>query len=188
MSGPDSTGVRILDASMRVLADFGFRRATVESAADYADLPRTIVARRWPTKAELFRAATRREVASVFTDAFDAAAGEESFDDLVVSAFSDAVWALYNHPLMMRELSLDRDSALSVLATEWGPAMGEVVDLVAGRLSLAAATTDCVLADPEAVADTFVRLAHALLLVPDPGRPLTSRDDIESYARCYLMP
>jgi AcrR family transcriptional regulator len=188
VSGPDSTGAIILDATMRVLADYGFRRATVESVAEYADVPLMTLQRRWPTKVELFRAAMRRELALVFTEAFDTAAAEEGFDDLVASAFSDAVWALHNHPLMVRELSIDRDSTLSVLATEWGPAMTEVVDVVAERLSLAADATDRVLADQGALADTFVRLAHAFLLVPDPGRPLTSRDDIESYARSYLVP
>src|SRR4029450_2798638 len=36
--------------------------------------------------------------------------------------------------------------------------------------------------------DIIVRLAHSVLLVPQPTRPLNTRIDIENYARRYLAP
>jgi AcrR family transcriptional regulator len=188
VAGPDSTGAGILDAAMRVLADFGFRRATVELTAKQAGLSHMTIYRRWPTKAELFRTAVRREFTVVFNEAFDAAATESSFDDVVLSAFSGIVWAVHNHPLMVRELSTEPEFVLPILTTESGPVMDAVVELVAERLRVAAVTTDRVLADPDALADIFVRLALSLLLVPDPARPMTSRDDIKGYARRFLIP
>jgi AcrR family transcriptional regulator len=188
VSGPDSTGAGILDAAMRVLVDIGFRRATVELTAKYAGLSHMTISRRWPTKAELFRTAVRREFTVVVTEAFDTAAAQDSFDDVVLSAFSGIVWAVHNHPLMVRESSTEPEFVLPTLTTESGPVMDAVVELVAERLRVAAVTTDRVLADPEALADTFVRVAQALLLVPDPVRPMTSRADVESYARRYLLP
>jgi AcrR family transcriptional regulator len=185
---PDSTGAGILDAAMRVLIDFGFRRATVELTAKHAGLSHMTIYRRWPTKAELFRTAVRREFTLVFDEAFDKAAAEESFDDMVLSAFSGIVWAVHNHPLMARELNTEPEFVLPILTTESGPVMDAVLGLVVERLSAAAATTDRTLADPDALADIFVRLAVSLLLVPDPARPLTSRDDIKDYARRFLIP
>jgi AcrR family transcriptional regulator len=185
---PDSTGTGILDAAMRVLVDFGFRKATVELTAKYAGLSHMTIYRRWPNKAELFRTAVRREFLLSFEQSFAEAAAEGSFDDVVLAAFGGIVWAVHNHPLMARELSTEPEFALPLLTTESGPVLDSVAVLVAERLRAAADADNRLLADPDALADIFVRLALSLLLVPDPARPLTGRDDIEAYARRYLVP
>ncbi len=144
--------------------------------------------RRWPTKAELFRASVQREFTRVFDEAFDAASSQAGFDDMVVASFSGIVWAVHSHPLMVRELSTEPEIVLPFLTTESGAVMDAVMALVAQRLDRLAVAGDRALADPAALADIFVRLALSLLLVPDLARPITSRADIENYARRYLVP
>ncbi len=144
--------------------------------------------RRWPTKAELFRASVQREFTRVFDEAFDAASSQAGFDDMVVASFSGIVWAVHSHPLMVRELSTEPEIVLPFLTTESGAVMDAVMALVAQRLDRLAVAGDRALADPVALADIFVRLALSLPMVPDLARPITSRADIENYARRYLVP
>jgi AcrR family transcriptional regulator len=187
-SEPDITGAAILGAANRVLVGVGFRGATVELIAEEAGMPPTAIYRRWPDKAGLLRATLRHELSFSFDQAFDEAAAEHSFDDVVLAAFVGIVWAVQNHPLMTRELSTEPDLAWPIVAAESGPVLDALVTHVAERLQLAAVAADRQLLDPEALADIFVRLAHALVLVPDAARPVTGRAEVGHYARRHLLP
>ena len=173
---------------MRVLVNIGFRRATVELTARQAGVSHMTVYRRWPSKAELFRSAVLREFTAIFDAAFSAAAQQQTFDTAVETAFTDIVWAVHSHPLIARELSIEPEFVLPFLTTDSGPAMQSAISVVADRLQRLAEGTDRLLVDPDALADIFVRLAHALVLAPDPVRPLASRVDVEVYARRHLLP
>jgi hypothetical protein len=113
---------------------------------------------------------------------FDATVGATSFEDVVAAAFGGVVWlARQRLPAPLDADSLDGQAiSASILDAVIGP--------VATRLTAAATATGRELTDPRALADTFVRLAHALILVPDPARPLTCRGDAEAYARRFLVP
>jgi AcrR family transcriptional regulator len=178
----DGTGARVLDAAVQVLVDFGFKRATVELVAKYAGVSHMTVYRRWPAKSELLRAAVLRELTTVFDTAVRDLDDRGSFDDKVVRAFTAVVWSLRNHPLMTRE----PQAVLPFLTT--APAMQTALSVVAARLRRSAQANDLNLTDPEALADILVRLAHSVLLVPHPDRPLTTRIDIEDYAQRYIRP
>jgi AcrR family transcriptional regulator len=162
---------------MRVLADVGFRRATVELTASYAGLPQATVYARFPSKPQLFRAAVLRDVFAVLDGAFDAATAEHCFDGAVTTAFSGTVWALREHPLVSEEPTADACGVLDAVA-----------ESVAARLRASAVATGRILDDPAALGDTFTRLAHALLFVPDPSQPMTSRANVDAYARRHLAP
>ena len=54
---PDPTGAKILDGAIRVLGDFGFKRATVELVAKYAGVSHMTIYRRWPSKVDLLKTA-----------------------------------------------------------------------------------------------------------------------------------
>ncbi|HEX5142324.1 MAG TPA: hypothetical protein VFW21_00495, partial [Mycobacterium sp.] len=113
------------------------------------------------------------DVDGIFEAAFAGVSAAGPFDDAVVSVFGQVVWALQGQPL---------------LATVSGPTIELLVAATAGRLAVLAERSGCGLADPGALADIFVRLAHAVVSVPDPLRPLTSREDVEDYARRNLQP
>jgi AcrR family transcriptional regulator len=165
---------------VQVLVDFGFKRATVELVAKYAGVSRATV--RWQSRDALIQAAVLREFTTVFDTAVRDLDDRGTFDDKVVRAFTAVVWSLRNHPLMTRE----PQAVLPFLTT--APAMQTALSVVAARLRRSAQANDLNLTDPEALADILVRLAHSVLLVPHPDRPLTTRIDIEDYAQRHVRP
>jgi AcrR family transcriptional regulator len=188
VSAGDRTSARILDAAVQVLIDFGVKRATVDMVAKYADVSHMTVYRRWPARNDLLRAAVEREFATVLDAAFDAAGDRDGFEDKVVGAFGALVWSVHTHPLTARELRTEPETVLPLLTTGSAPAMTTAVALVAERVRRTADDCGVQVDDPDALADILVRLAHSLLLVPHPGRPLASRADVDEYARRYVAP
>ncbi|MDT5315810.1 MAG: hypothetical protein QOE74_4830 [Mycobacterium sp.] len=184
---PDPTGVKILDAASRVLADFGFKRATVELVAKYAAVSHMTVYRRWSSKGDLLRFAVLRELSMLLDAAFDNAADVESFDEKVVRAFTGVVWSVRSHPLMIRELNTEPEVLLAMMSTGSGSIMETAVPLVAQQLSRIA-DADTSADDLEALADVFVRLAHSLVLVQHRNSPLDTRADLDVYARRFFDP
>ncbi|MCW2513584.1 MAG: TetR family transcriptional regulator [Mycobacterium sp.] len=187
----DPTGLKILDAATRVLADYGVKRATVELVAKYASVSHMTVYRRWPSKGELLRSAVVRElsvlIASAFESAFESATEAGSFDETVRTAFGDVVWAVRNHPLVERQLNTDPEVLLGLVSTGSGSIMETAAPLVAEQLRLiadAGTTPD----ELDAIADVFVRLAHSLVLVQHPHHPLDTRADVASYVGRFFEP
>jgi AcrR family transcriptional regulator len=184
----DATGVKILDAAMQVLTDFGFKRATVELVAKAAGVAHTTIYRRWPTRDDLLRAALVREIRTVFDAAFAAVDDAAIFDDKVLTAFVEMVWSVHKHPLMARELRTEPETVLPLLTTAAAPVLPGALAYVAQRLSDIAVDSGVVLDDPESLADILLRLAHSLVLMPNPNRPLSRRADVDDYARRYVTP
>lgn len=181
---PDPTGVKILDGAIRVLADFGVKRATVELVAKYAGVSHMTIYRRWPSKSDLFTAAVLGEFTTLLDAAFDRTRGSgASFADQTLAAFTDIVWEVQNHPVVLRELSSESGEQVPMLS---GAVMETSVPLVTERLRRLAATGEGAPADLDAVADVFVRLAHSLVVVKRPGQSLADRETSAGYAReCF---
>lgn len=180
----DPTGAKILDGAVRVLADFGSKRATVESVAKYAGVSHMTIYRRWPTKNDLLKAAALGELEGLLEAAFgepdDPAA---PFADQAADAFTDVVWALQQNPLVLRELSESGEPSPLLSGTA---VMETSLPMVADRLRRLAARTAGAPRDVEPVADIFVRLAHSLVLVPRADQPLTTRAQVAAYTEeCF---
>ncbi|MBU3706344.1 MAG: TetR/AcrR family transcriptional regulator, partial [Mycobacterium sp.] len=179
---PDPTGAKILDGAIRVLADFGVKRATVELVAKYAGVSHMTIYRRWPSKSDLFTAAVLGEFTALLDAAFDSAANsDESFADRTLKAFTEIVWEVQHHPVVLRELSSESGEQVLMLS---GAVMETSVPMVIERLRrLAVAGAP---ADLDAVADVFVRLAHSLVVVKRPGQSPADREESTGYAReCF---
>lgn len=183
---PDPTGAKILEGATRVLGDLGFRKATVDMVAKYAGVSHMTIYRRWPSKNELLSAALLGELGRLLDTAFESANEQgHGFADRALAAFADTVWAVQNHPLVVRELSPDSGEHLS-LAGASGAVMEAGVPLVTEHLHHLATTTDDPPARLTAVADVFVRLAYSLVVVKRPERPLVTRHDVRQYAgECF---
>ncbi len=185
---PDRTGVAILDAALRVLVDFGVKRATVELVAKYAGVSHMTVYRRWPAKNELLLTAVMTEFRRLFTDVYEEARQLDSFDDKVVTGFTGILWCIKSHPLMARELATEPEVVMPFLTTASGPAMDMAIAFGAENLRRAAKADGLVLSDPVALAEVLVRLAHSLLLAPRPEPSLQTKADVDDYARRYILP
>jgi AcrR family transcriptional regulator len=185
---PDRTGVAILDAALRVLVDFGVKRATVELVAKYAGVSHMTVYRRWPAKNELLLTAVMTEFRRLFSDVYEEARELDSFDDKVVTGFTGILWCIKSHPLMARELATEPEVVMPFLTTASGPAMDMAIAFGAENLRRAAKAQGLVLSDPVALAEVLVRLAHSLLLAPRPAPSLQTKADVADYARRYILP
>ena len=184
---PDPTGAKILDGAMRVLGDFGVKRATVELVAKYAGVSHMTIYRRWPSKNDLLRAAVVGELSSTIDAAFARSGAEDlPFADRALDAFTEIVCTVQNHPLVIREL--DPESGEPMPPGASSAVMETSVPLVAGRLRDLAADADGAPADLEAFTDVFVRLAHSLVTVKNPDQPLITRAQVQAYADDCLGP
>ena len=185
MSGQelDASGVKILDGAVRVLGDFGFKRATVELVAKYAGVSHMTIYRRWPSKNDLLTTAAIGELTTLLDTAFGQACQScPEFADRSLNAFTDTVWAVQNHPIAIRELNSESGEYSALLSSSSSTVMDVGVPLIAERLQLLDEETEDAPADLDAVADVFVRLAYSLVTVKRSGRPLASRAEVAAYA------
>jgi AcrR family transcriptional regulator len=185
---PDRTGVAILDAALRVLVDFGVKRATVEQVAKYASVSHMTVYRRWPAKNDLLLTAVMTEFRRLFTDVYEEARQLDSFDDKVVCGFTGILWCVRSHPLMARELATEPEVVLPFLTTAAGPSIDMAIGFGAENMRRAAEADGLTIADPVALAEVLVRIAHSLLLAPHSGPALQSKAEVADYARRYILP
>ena len=179
----DPSGVKILDGAVRVLGDFGFKRATVELVAKYAGVSHMTIYRRWPSKNELLTTAVIGELTTLLDTAFGQAFQScTEFADRSLNAFTDTVWAVQNHPIAVRELNSESGEHSALLSSYSGAVMDVSVPLIADRLAQLDEGSEDAPADLDAVADVFVRLAYSLVTVKRTSQPLASRAEIAAYA------
>ena len=184
---PDPTGAKILDGTVRVLADFGVKRATVELVARYAGVSHMTIYRRWPSKADLLGAAVVAELTTVLDTAFDGPSGT-SFAERTLEAFTEVVWTVQGHPVVVRELGSEAGEQSPLLSSSSDALMETTLPLIVERLRLLAANTADAPDSLDPVADVFLRLGHSLIVVKRPGRPLSSRAAVADYARVFFGP
>jgi len=185
---PDETAAKILSAASQVLAEAGSRRATVELVAKSAGVSHMTIYRRWPSKAELLRAAVVTDFARVVTDAFQTAAEpERDFAAAVTVAFTEMVAAMRASPVLVQALAAEPEQFMAGSGPDAYSLMSEAVPLVAEQLQ---AIADAPLPHTVAttLADTVIRLAHSLLQVDYPEQQLDTPADITAYAAQTVQP
>ncbi|WP_164478390.1 hypothetical protein [Mycolicibacterium stellerae] len=106
-----------------------------------------------------------------------------TFEDQVLGAFTDVVWRLH-----IELGTAAAEDELAPLTAAAGPVLPAVIDFTARRIEALATDTAVHLDDSESLAHILVRVAHAVLLVPDPDRRLSTRADVSDYGRRYLGP
>ncbi len=184
----DTTGARILAATMRTLIDFGVKRTTVDMVAKNAGVSHMTVYRRWPSRADLLREAVADEVERLFQESYDEMEQQDCFDDMVIVGFSGFLWRVINHPLMVREMQTEPEVILPFFTVSFGPILDAANRFTRKSMSRAAAANDLEITELDALAEVMVRVAHSLVLTPNPAHPMASRDDVDDYARRFLVP
>src|ERR1700758_189075 len=91
---------RILDAAMRVFRRHGFRRSSIEQAAEEAGLTRQALYHHFPSKEALFRAAIERLYEKALTAEVAAAKAAEdggaSLSDILVAEIAARLGTLFS--------------------------------------------------------------------------------------------
>ena len=184
---PDPTGAKILDGAIRVLGDFGFKRATVELVASYAGVSHMTIYRRWPSKNDLLKSAIIGEFTTLLDTAFDQTGTHgTSFAERTLTAFTETVWAVQSHPLALRELNIESSEQLPMLSSTSSAVMEAGVPLVAEQLQRLGTTVEQTPADLDSVADVFVRMGYSLVVVKRPGQLLSTHAEVAEYAgECF---
>ncbi|MDX1891724.1 TetR/AcrR family transcriptional regulator [Mycolicibacterium sp. 050158] len=180
----DATGAKILDAASHVLAKAGPKRTTMDAVGKRAGVSHMTVYRRWASRGELLQAVVLRELTDVLDAAFYDAVLGDTLEASVTRAFGDVVWSVRNHPLVLTVLEAEPEVLLTLNADGPQSVMHTVVPLVAERLRQLAGGA---LRDDEidVLADVFVRMAHSMVVVLQPGRRLDTRSEVQAYAaRC----
>jgi len=184
---PDPTGAKILDGAIRVLGDFGFKRATVELVASYAGVSHMTIYRRWPSKNDLLKSAIIGEFTTLLDAAFvQTGKPGTSFAERTLAAFTETVWAVQSHPLALRELNTESSEQLPMLSSTSSAVMEAGVPLVADQLHRLGTSVEQTPADLDSVADVFVRMGYSLVVVKRPGQLLTTHAEVAQYAgECF---
>lgn len=184
----EATTVRILDAALDELLEFGTRRASLEDVARRAGVARITIYRRFPTKDDLIRAVVLREGRRVFA-AVDAVVAELSdLDDQLVEGFAAILDAVRSHPLLQRLLVTETDQTITSLTTQGGAVVALGREYLAGHLLSAQRAGRLADVDVRAVAEILVRLTLSFLLTPDSCIPLATPDEARRFARRFVVP
>jgi AcrR family transcriptional regulator len=183
----EATAERIVSVAMDMMAAVGIKQTNLEEVARRAGVSHMTLYRRWPRKADLVNAVIQREVQGVF-----AAADEriKAFDNPVakfVEGFAAILLGVRENRLLKRELALDREQVLIALSDE--AAFDLAVTYLADRITNIGDHPGLPpIADPEALAEIYVRIAQSLVFTPPTRFPLNTEADLRAYAHDYLLP
>jgi AcrR family transcriptional regulator len=180
----DAVGESIVDAALAEFLAYGLRRTNVDVVARRAGVSRATLYRRFEGKDALVQAVLVRESRRFFASIADAVAGIESPEERLVEGFVVGVRYAREDRLLNRLLSSDPEALLPYLTTNG------VLVVAAARDFLVRQSPDVPVADrtPAGVAEVFVRLAISFTLMPDGAIPLTTDDEVRTFARGYLAP
>ncbi len=121
-----ATQDRLLEATIRCLAEVGYGRLTTSLVCDRAGLTRGAQMHHFPTKALLVRAAVERLSATVVA-AYDAQMALVGPDEDPIEAFCDGIWQTLEGPLFETGLEL-------LVAARTDPELRPSVELAAEQL------------------------------------------------------
>ena len=181
--GPALEADPIIEAALAEFRDFGFRRVSIGDVARRAGIHRATVYRRFATKEQLLVAASIAWARQFFNGVMAAVATLESFDDRLAEGFLLSLKGLREDPLLTRLLTSDRDEVLPFLTVKGGP----VLDAVTGFFALQYRAAFPGNPEVDQAAEVAARIGLSLLLTPSSRIPLSTDDEIRTFARRYLL-
>lgn len=182
-TGQDPVTVRILDAALAELGDYGLRRVSVEDIRRRAKVNRTTVYRRFGTKNELIAAALQRWILGVLTEIAAAVADRPTVGERLVEGFVRAVLLVRTDPLIGRLLRSEPETFLPHLTTEGAPILAACREFLAAQCR--ALRPDF---DADAAAEIALRLAQSVVLTPEGWFDLRDEAALRAFATRYLAP
>ncbi|MFE9789505.1 TetR/AcrR family transcriptional regulator [Nocardia salmonicida] len=186
---PDSVESRILDAALVQFEQFGVKKTTIEDIARRAGVDRVTVYRRLGSRDDVVRLVTAREVGNVLAELAEIPGRHDNLDDLVADIFVTVVTRWRTHTLANRMLALEPGRVLPQLTTD-----GAVIFSVSVAATVAAlrqAVENKLLpgsSDLSVRAEIICRFVHSLILQPVGAVRLETMDELDAFARKYLVP
>ena len=195
LSGPAPEGEvnpaleRILDAALTQFEEVGIRRSSVADIARRAGVDRVTVYRRVGSKDDVIEAVIAREAGRLSAAVMAATEDRPTIDERIAVAFTTAIQEVRTNALYHRILALEADTVLPGLTTHGTPLLA--VGVAAGIGLIEQAQEDGLIgpvADPQAVAEIFVRIVHSIVLTPRAGLALETDAELAEFARRHLAP
>jgi AcrR family transcriptional regulator len=174
---PDHTTTRILDTALRRFSTAGIRATTIESIARAAEVDRTTIYRRYPTKDQLLHAVLTRELHRLHSH-ITATTRSLSDDEQVIEYFALAIHHAQTHPLLRRIRATASDSTLNALIS------GQLPETVRFLLQRHPRFTIALGQHASIIVETFVRLAISLITHPH----LSARTPEQTRALARITP
>ncbi|MBW0271670.1 TetR family transcriptional regulator [Nocardia sp. MH4] len=185
----DSAAARILDAALVQFEQVGVKKTTIEDIARQAGVDRATVYRRVGSRDDVVTAVFAREVARVLADLRSLPSRHDNLDDLVADILVTVIGRWREHPLVQRLLVLEPDRVMPHLTTD-----------SASTFTMSILTTESMLRDAIAAgllaetpdllarAEVLCRVVHSMILAPTGLLPLRTDDELDAFARTYLVP
>ena len=186
----DKTDARILDTAVTVMAEYGFRRASMDDVARKAGVSRVTVYRRFSDKDTLVQAVVlrecRRSLQAILRDIAELPAEEERF----VQGFVSTVTLARSHPLFRRmlddgeqEMVLPRYVAISA-SQAMDVARQYMGQLIGGLQPFGHFPNQ----KPEETAELLIRLWHSIVLTPSSALCAENEAQLTRFVRGFLYP
>ena len=120
LASEDAIRIRILDATLEMLVNFGVRRTTIEDVAKRNKMGRPTIYRRFPDKNALIKAAIEWECQRSFLSIWKHLRTIEDPEEQLLQCFVAITHAAAKHPLLTRLLATEPEAVLPFLTIEAG--------------------------------------------------------------------
>lgn len=171
----DKTADRILDATVTVLVNSGFRRCTVEEIAERAGVGRSTIYRRFDGRDEIIHAVLARELRQVLTALSRSVEHIERLEDRLVEAFLAGIKVAGESPIL--DMIRSEPDLLLFLVEDGVPAIEIVTQIMVGQLVSAVGADTVDLERATYGAEVLFRLGMSFVLMPGSTLPLDDEDE-----------
>jgi AcrR family transcriptional regulator len=185
----DPVEARILDAAVVQFEKQGFKKTTIEDIARQASVDRVTIYRRIGSRDDVVSAVNTREVQRVLGRLADLADRIDTADELVVGMFAAALNSWRTHPFAQHMLTVEPERVVGALTIDGATPFTLTVAAMGAILQGAVARgVFPELPDLFARVEIICRIVHSVILQPVGSIALESEEDIEAFARQYLIP
>jgi AcrR family transcriptional regulator len=187
VSPVDAGTSAILNAAVVEFQQHGFRRVALDDVARRAGVSRTTIYRRFSNRDDLVAAVIDRENAVLFANIADELKSRRPQSNYYVEAFTVSIVRFRQHRVLTRMLADEPGLMLELAHQHWAAA----VERMAGALRVIFPPGFAGRIGAEAVdelADTILRYAAMLLLLPSRQTTVDDDDDIRAFATAHFLP
>jgi AcrR family transcriptional regulator len=183
----DEAAQRIVDAALAEFAERGLRKVSVDDIARRAGIHRVTVYRRFANKDEIVMAAAIAWLQRFFREVAEAVSDPDDPESALAEGFAISVLRMREEPIVARALAKEPDYAMPFLSGELALATVRSIFATQLRRSIAAQGRERDI-DVDGVAELFARTGLSFLITPASQFSMKSREEIEAFARRYLVP